>query len=249
MNIVVFDDEERSCRETASVIKNVVLRKYGENKVNIFDFTSPLNLENWLDGNKPDIAVLDISIPGDENYGIKFAQKIRQQYKNSHIIFLTSNEGKITEVFSGLIRPSQFIVKLHNTSELEDVIDEILIETYKRDSTISVSYGRNEYILRTSNIILIQKDGRKTSVFLVDRQIHVTDSLNSIAKNLPLNFIWVDKGVIVNLRMVREVEYPKKILIMADGQSVYMSRNSVREVRKKLKEITGSEKNGAMVRV
>lgn len=244
MDIVIFDDDEWVCHETSAELEKIIGCFSKEIPCKIFEFCEAVAFENWLEYNKADVAILDISIPENESFGIECAKKIRKQFKDTHIIFLTANEKKIHDVFQGLIRPTQFLVKERGLYDFRLVLEEILSEMDNKKKIIKVSYGSNEYLLDIKKIVSIRKEGRKTTITMLERQIDVTDSLSSMEKRLGTEFLRVDKGIIVNLQMIREVKYAEKKLIMVDGACIYMSRNSVRGVKKALDNLTrGDDSN------
>lgn len=237
VNILVFDDDRTICETAVKAVSKCVKTRFGMSDIDIFGIAATEKTEYWINDNKPDIAVLDIITDSDESFGLKLARQIRKKYRDCHIVFITSDESKLTQVFGGLIRPTQFIVKGGDFSELEEVICEIIEDLSGANEKVKVSYGRNEYMLNCSDIVLIQKSGRKTEIFLENRRIEVADTVSGIAKMLPEHFKTVDKGVVVNLKMVTEAKYPEKSLLLTDGQVVYMSRNSIHEVKNALSEL------------
>ena len=234
MRIVVFDDDLWMARNTENVINRIVSETNNEANCEVCCFSDTAFFVKWLDENKVDAAVLDISVPEDENFGIERAKQIRKNNKNAHIIFMTSNDGKIYQVFSGLIRPTQFIVKNSGEDELVSVFRDILKEADENEKLLKVAHGRNEYFLSVPEILSVCKEGRKTAITLMERTIEVTDSLASIFKRLNDKFIWVDKGSIINIKMIKEVNYPDKKITMTDGSIIYMSRNCAKDVKKVL---------------
>ena len=47
----------------------------------------------------------------------------------------------------------------------------------------------------------------------------------------------------MNLKQVTQANYPEKTLFMSDGQEVYMSRNSIHDVKSALAELMGGGEN------
>jgi len=242
MNILIFDDDRNICEALVNTVSGTLKRHSHSADCQVFGVASAEKLNLWLSKNKPDIVLLDIITDEDDSFGIKCAKQIRKKYRDCHIIFVTNDDTKIVDVFMGLIRPTQFIVKSEGFDEVKAVICEILDDICDGD-TLKVSYGRNEYILNSSEILLIRKNGRKTELFLENRRLEVADTVSGIAKMLPYYFKFVDKGVVVNLKMVKEAKYSEKELSLTDGQTVYMSRNSIHEVKSALAELVRGENN------
>jgi DNA-binding LytR/AlgR family response regulator len=158
VNIIIFDDDFRIVQKSESVVKKAV-QSAGIQSCDILAYSNVEEFKKRIGEAGVDIAILDISVPEDENFGISCAMEIRKKNKNAHIIFVTSNDGMIHQIFSGMIRPTHFILKDSGWNELEEVLAEILKES-GNDRTIKVAYGRTEYFLLTEEIVTICKCGR-----------------------------------------------------------------------------------------
>lgn len=239
MNVIVFDSEELFCSDAFEILKKNLYAFSGKNSCNIISFSDAALLDEWLKHNKPDAVFIGVSSSQNDNFGIEYAKKLRKHFKALHIIFLSSDPKKVYEIFGDLLRPTDFVLRQDYENKLGLVLKEILSESAEASDIIKVKYGSSEYVLETDSIVTIQKEGRKTSITMLERKIDVSDSLSSILQKLNKSFVKIDKGTVINLNMIREAKYSEKKLIMVDKELVYMSRAAVKLIKASLKNAIG----------
>ncbi len=241
MRIVIFDDEKIFCENLNKSVIGFFKKNFSEFDYVVSCFTNPLEFEVFLKNNKPEVIFLDISIPSNEDYGLNLAKLIRKFNTTSHIIFVTSQHEKIFESFLGLTRPTDFLIKPIEVNRFESLMKNIMNEALSSESYITVQFGRYDYIINLNEVYCIQKEGRKTVIFLVNRKIEVTNTITSLMTSLPDYFAHIDKGVIVNLRMVSEADYSNRILTLKNNSKLFMSRNSKKDIELAIDNLIGGE--------
>lgn len=226
MYITLFDDEEYFCNQLECIIEDFFAENFPNIEKNIHSFNNTVKLMRHISKCRPEIVFLDISTEENENTGLDIAKTIRQSNENAHIIFTTTRTDKMHECFEGFIRPTQFLVKPVCKDKITELLKQIVDRKMNSGKYIIVKFGRCDYLLNVDEIYFIQKDDRKTCVNLTNRKIEVTNTLASIMNNLPEYFMLVEKGVIVNLKMIDNVDFSKRLIYLKNDSTAYMSRSS-----------------------
>ena len=182
-----------------------------------------------LDGiDDDDVFFLDIADGSDENAGIRLARGLRGKNDKAHIVFITSYESKVRDALTGLIRPSEFLVKPIAGVEKEKLYAFLELINEKRSKTVSLKSGTKFFDVLLKDIIYIRKTDRKTAVYTKNAFYQVRQSFKKIIEELDENFIVVDKGAAVNIKKARAYEPAKRLIYMEDGTTVYCSRDKAR---------------------
>lgn len=238
MKIVIFDDDLFFCEDMETMLRAYFASRQAVHH-DIFSFAAPSQLVVHLQTQPVDIAFLDISVDEDESFGLRAARTLRQRQESCHIVFVTADGARIHDALGGLIRPSQFLVKPVEQAQVDGLMDDILQTALSRGDRLVVTHGRSEYILNTGEIISIHREDRKAVITCVNRRVEVGESLESIHGRLPEGFLYVDKGVIVNLAQVAEADFAQRKLTLKNGSAIYMSRNARSAVEQALPRFLG----------
>lgn len=231
MYIALFDDEDFFCKHLENIIENFFDEYFPNIDRSIHSFNNTIEFSEHLSRFPAEIVFLDIATKENENCGFDLAKKVRELNENTHIIFTTTRTDKIYECLEGFIRPTQFLMKPIKKEKITPLLKQIVDRKINSDKYIIVKFGRCDYLLNVDEIYLIEKDDRKTCVNLINRKIEVTNTLVSILKHLPEYFVLIEKGVIVNLKMVSDIDFSKRLLYLTNGSTTYMSRSSKQVVR------------------
>lgn len=226
MKIVVFDDEKFFCEQISSFLSEFFELKYPALNYEIHSFNEDFKLLQFISQNVFSIVFLDIHTPDNDNSGIELAKYIRRNSPDCHIIFVTSKSDKIANALDGLIRPSQFLVKPFSKSMANDLMTDIVEQIVNSNTNIVLKFGRKNFLINQDSVYYFRKNGRKTDVVAVDRIIEVSDILEDIVKMLPTNFIYIDKGIVVNMKRVSEVDFKNKKIVLNNLEEIFYSRNS-----------------------
>lgn len=175
-----------------------------------------------------DVFFLDIADGGDENAGIKLARDIRDVNERSHIVFVTSYGSKMRDSLTGMIRPSEFLIKPVSGAEKEKLFSFLKLLHEKQNRTISLKKGAKHFDVAIRDIIYIRKTDRKTSVYTGDSFYQIGQTFVKVLERLDKNFIVVDKGVAVNIKRARAYEPAKRLIHMEGGIVIYCSRDRAR---------------------
>lgn len=88
MEIAIFDDNESAVHTLEEYIDSYY-DSIAENDYDIFSFNDEELFRNYCQTQHPDIAFVDIAVPGNSKFGLSCAQELREFNENTHIIFIT----------------------------------------------------------------------------------------------------------------------------------------------------------------
>ena len=116
--ILVVDDEPNNQR-----ILTYTLNKAGYESTAIGDGDNTLN---WLQANTPDLAILDVSMPGMD--GITLLHHIRtiQQYENLPVIILTGSGDDSERIRAEEAGVQSFLTKPASSKTILDTVTHLL---------------------------------------------------------------------------------------------------------------------------
>ncbi len=170
----------------------------------------------FIDNNKPDLAILDIQLSGKKT-GIDLAESISKNYKFP-FIFLTSNSDVATLSEAKKLQPSAYLVKPFTKDELYTSIEVALYnysqkqelknneDTIIKDALFLKEKGVFQKI-KFEDILYLKSDHIYIELFLTNNKKSVVrGSLNEIISKLTNDFIRVHRGFIINTNHLQQIE-------------------------------------------
>ena len=220
LSVAICDDEQLQ-REYAEKLVLKELRVYNA-ETELFssgeDMLRAMSLGDWT----PDIAVLDIELPGLG--GIELAQQINRLAPRCQIIFLTGYLQFAPEVYS--VEHIYFVVK----SQAKERLGAALAKAVKRLGAYGLAAPElvlkirgKLFVVPVSKILYIELSGRKTSVVTDDGVYFVTQHPRSLLSGENCGcFFSCHQSFWVNLQRVAAVE--REEFTMDNGEAVPISR-------------------------
>lgn len=222
MKVSAFDDDPYFLMNLESA-----LLKYKKNQCQSMEiqlFSSSPEMEAFARKNKSDIYLLDIATSEDQDCGIHLAKKIRTCDRDGHLIFMTSYAGRQDETYLPDIRPSLYLTKPISYEVLKRALDQI--QTINCNvQYLTVRFANKIVRFHINDIICIERDARAIVITMANQQFRVNESLKSVYQRLNNDFIYIDKGIIINTKKVQEICFKEKKLILQQGIHKYFSRN------------------------
>ena len=238
MNLCIFDDEILFQNVLNDMVEDCLDINYPELRYNVHCFATTSEMLDFISKNSVDIAFLDITTKIDENDGLFAARRLRALDEKAHIIFVTSRKDKIAQSFDGLVRPTEFLIKPLVHSRVHELLHNILRQLQKSVGCLSLKFGRTEYLLRTDEIICVQKSAHKMVVLTEDKSIEVTNTIRGLLDILPEHFVQIDKGVIVNLNFADKIDYAERSIALKNGISYTISRNARPHIKNRISRLS-----------
>jgi DNA-binding response OmpR family regulator len=119
MNVLIVEDD--------LFMVSLLERKFTQEKYHILKASNVAQAREILEGNKIDLVLLDVVLPGTD--GFTYLKELKQNEKQKNIpVIITSNLGQQEEIDKGLKEgASDYIVKAHSTpGEIVEKVENIL---------------------------------------------------------------------------------------------------------------------------
>lgn len=228
MNILICDDRLNELES----IKQIVLEyaaAHSEAAIKVHCFLNPFDmLEDINKNGVPDIALLDICMPGI--LGTELAKELQTKSDNqTDIIFLTTSSEFAVEAFS--LHVNDYLTKPFTKERLIDTLDRVVRKRSKR-LFLPVICGREIHRIDLYHVLYMESRNHDVEIHLKSGKCVKTHTPLADIKNiLPevMGFISVGVSYIVNLRCVQSVLQNE--LIMISGQRIPIPRRHRNDVR------------------
>ena len=226
MKIAILDDEqiyqELIRQEVCTVFRNMeCIRQYADSKA---------LLDDLANGESFELYFLDVEMPGLN--GMAVARNIRRQDTAAHIIFITAFAKYAVDSYD--VRAYQYILKSQLEEKLPKVLRHIAEELHVLEEEYyvidnSACYAR----IACKDILYIYKEKKYTIFVTLQGDYRQRYAISKIWKQLEnKHFVWVDRGVIVNIRKIERVM--KSELLLKNGMSVKISRSNQQRVHEEI---------------
>ena len=226
INFVIVEDNSFHRKKIHKIIFSSML----ENKIDykIFEFDDyTTKLKNFISKDEKDsIYILDLELPSGD--GIEIARMIRNEYNNwiSPIIIITAHTSLYYEVYKQRLQVLDFIGKCENIEKnLKENID-ICLKMLNKEKVYRYTYKNIEYTINLLQIDYFQREGRKTKIVTKNKVYYQNISISNIKKMLPEYFITSSKGILINMKNNKEIDWTNLIVYFKDGIKDYLVSNS-----------------------
>ena len=162
MIAICVDDEPLVLQLTLSLFRD--LKQFDQ----VEGFGGSLEALDWLEKNKPDLAMLDIDMPNMN--GITLAGKITEMYPDTAIIFLTGYAQYAVEAFA--LHASGYLLKPISRERLAEEVEYALSRRYYRpDSRVLIrTFGNFDVFVDGKSVSFTRSKSKELLAYLVDRQ-------------------------------------------------------------------------------
>ncbi len=235
---MVLDDEPMA---TALLLKHL---SYLFPNVEVLNtFTSWEEAVSGIKKYHPDIIFMDISMPGKS--GLDVLNLIPNV--DAEVIFVTAHSEHALSAFK--FSPSGYVLKPIDDAQLNVAVSKAIervqhkrIAKAKTSSNIEPKIGiadkRGTDYVKVKDIVYIEGLKGTTKIVTTDRLLSSSSTLQSFATSLaPYSFVQVHRSFIVNLNHI--IRYTNDGgIVMMNGDSVPLSRNSKEEFQEKFIKMT-----------
>ena len=228
MIISICDDQINELENIKQIVSEYK-KAHPEFHISINCFLNPLDmLDDIAKCGAPDIALLDICMPGI--LGTEIAKELQIKSKNlTDIIFLTTSSEFAVEAFA--LHVNDYLTKPFTKERLIDTLDRIVEKRNKR-LFVTVNCGREIHRIDLYEVLYIESKNHNVEIYLKSEKNIKAHATLADMKNLfkeDKGFISVGASYIVNLRCVQSVLQAELILI--NGQSIPIPRRLRNDVR------------------
>lgn len=241
MNIMICDDQKSELESMKQIVSEYAA-EYSELSLEITCFSNPFDMLEKIDkGDIPDIALLDICMPGV--LGTEIAREIMNKSEGStDIIFLTTSSDFAVEAFS--MQASDYLTKPYTKKRLTDTLDRV-IEKRRNRQYVPIPCGKEIYRIDLYQVLYAEAKNHSVEIHLKSGNCLKTFTTLTEFKQLFQNisgFASVGASYIVNFRYVKSLL--QTTLEMSNGELVPVPRRARGEVKKKYFDFYTKEATG-----
>lgn len=218
--IAICDDDLHFVKRLQNEINRYF--SHASESISVMTFTSGKQLINCNDIFF-DLYFLDIRMP--ELSGFDLADRIRQEGKNSSIIFISSMYNAVFQSFR--FSPLRFVRKEMMQEELSEALTAFLKlqkQNEESDFVIELSERRTTNQIPIRQIYYIELRGHYLDFHCQSQDYHVRGKLADYESLLSSHgFARIHQGCLVNLSLIRMVN--SDMITLSDQKQLYISRN------------------------
>lgn len=228
IRIAICDDEEVFLDEIRNIITK--MQEKIEQRIHIETFSNSKSLLFAMEKRDSfDILFMDIEL-GNEN-GIEITEKIKKKYPGLVVIYVTSHQEYVYEIFK--TEPLDFIRKPLDKNRIEECLFRALDKCYNLDY-LKVRYKGGILHIKIKDIVYIYTEKKKLYICMVDEgEYAISAKLDYIEEELKRydEFIRIQKSFLVNFNYVKR--YEQQMVVLQDGKICSISRDKKDEVRER----------------
>ena len=233
MNIFFFDNDKFSIKTMKTIGQRITAR---EVNVNI---NMPLgDLIFALHSGEETVVFIDTRFSA-ANGSFFLAKTIRAQSPDCHIVFMSSYIEDMSFCLRNLIRPSGFLLKPLNKSEVNEIINQISEESKRHknrsNEKLYISTQEIKKTIKTDNVLFFTTSGKKILCKTADGEnVEFYSTIKELESKYCDSFIRCHSGYLVNKNMISE--YSKgMILIKNSCETLPVSKKYKRSIMSFLK--------------
>lgn len=231
IEVAVLDDDRVWMKKIAEITKLYFFQKGTEYKIREY-LEADLFLMDLEDGEYFHIYLLDVEMPGIS--GLDVGRKIRTQYAESFIVYITNYVEYAVEAFEA--NAFHFIPKTVLDEKLPDVFDKICPRILTRmDRYYYVETGIRLEAIPYQDIYYLKKDGKYVLIFHRLGCSRIRKSLHEVYEELDTEeFIFIDKSYVANILHIMSLK--QKQMTMRNNEVLPVSRPRIGTVRDEIME-------------
>lgn len=179
-------------------------------------------------GKRYDLIFLDIEMKEED--GIKTAKRIREFDKNVLIVYVTSYENYMKDVFE--VRPFRFLLKPLDEQKLEKCLLEAYEEVIACDYYFRYRYERINRKIMIGDIYYFESKKRKLYINTLDTQVELYRKMSDVEKELrcsKIPFLRIHQSYLVNYRHIYGQAYD--YIIMDNNKMLPISEDRRVKIR------------------
>ena len=211
LNIAVCDDEKNIVTIVSNSIETILSSHSITSSVK--QYTNPKDLLVAIDNTFYDLVFIDIDMP--EMDGITLSKSIFNKVPKTGIVFVSNREDKVFESLE--VRPLGFVRKNNFLSDINKIINQIIIESERVEETnpkMSFQSNGKQIFIDLKDILYFECYNHEQIVYTMDQKISMHSTMKMIEdKTSKYGFKRIHKGYIVNLRKIKVIVTDGVIMI------------------------------------
>lgn len=186
---------------------------------------------------KPEVAVMDIDMPGLS--GLEIAEAIRQHHPDCEILFVTAHNEYTRDAFS--VYAFDYIEKPVNPTRFFKTLDRLRKKYGLLGKRLELPCGRETLLLPMDKILTVEAEGRKSIIHTEEETHECNLGLGEIEMLLTdPRFFKCSRSFILNLQEVVSVQPESRTsykVVLTGGTAAYLSKRLYEDFRGKLKAL------------
>lgn len=225
---IAICEDERKYAEDLEWCLQVWATNTGNNvKIRKFDNGVPL-LSCINENGMFDVIFLDVEM--ERMNGLETAARIREKDFITTIIFVSQYEDYYKEAYN--VHPFHFLCKPINPKKLEETMNAYMAMKRQDIEIFTFNINKARYSLCLNDIIYFYSECRHITAVCREQKYTFYGKLNDVQKELEEKnnrFLRIHQSYLVNMKYVKEFHY--KELVLANGQSLLISKENRRKMR------------------
>ena len=232
LKIGLCEDNEIQHNQILSFLETISLPKHA---INSFYKGNDLynSIQEAMKEKEPyDIVIMDIDLP--DGNGIKFSKQINVFSPHTIIIYMTSYEDYVSDVYD--TEHIYFILKKNYQKYLPHALslaNEALNK--QRRASLKIFWNKEEYNILQKDIFYMERKLRTTFIVTPTHTYSTSEKLEDLLKRLGETFAMSHRSYIINLKMVQEISKDSALLV--DGTSIPISRSYYSSLKDKINNL------------
>lgn len=214
MNIAICDDEPDVVKSIAKMTEALIISNDFDAQVSIATTKQGLILEG-IKNHEIDVLFLDVDFHNGEKNGIEFALELRRINKDFILVFITGHFKYAMMTFE--CKTFDFLIKPISEDKLDVLIKRLMTDLSQNE--LGLFKVNKDYMLRTKDILFIERNKSKATVYTKDATYESCMSLNTLEQELPNNFIRIHRSYIVNKNQICKISRENKSIYFEDNIS------------------------------
>ena len=229
LRAAVYIEEEMASVRVANSISRYLYRHHPEyyaRIINSSDYkefcTSPGNFGM-------DLYVLEVKRCDNDDLGLKIAKRLRDGKVNCAMAFVVPCEITAVEVTRMMLRPSYIFINEAKPEEIDAFMADFLVRM-DQVAFMEFTYKYKKWLVNIENIRYVQTNAGSLLLVCKNATLESTERLTDIELRLPGHFVRVDKGCLINTKLLVSVDFSEKKAMFGSSDFVYMSRRGARKL-------------------
>lgn len=232
LKIALCEDNKIQHNQIVSFIETISMPKHTlDSFYNGNDLFTSIQ-ESMINKEPYDIVIMDIDLP--DGNGIKFSKRINVFSPHTIIIYMTSYEDYVSDVYD--TNHIYFILKKNYQKYLPHALSlayEVLNK--ERRASLKIFWNKEEYNILVKDIFYLERQLRKTLIVTPTQTYSTSEKLENLLNRLGENFAMSHRSFIINLKMVQEISKDSALLL--DGTSIPISRSYYKALKDQINNL------------
>lgn len=241
MKFAVCDDDEKYAADLKQQIVGYFSTSQGID-VRIFSSGESLMEAIISNKNKFDAIFLDVLMPGQN--GMSVARQLQRGDIRSPIIFVSSSRDHSTEGY--FVDAIAYLIKPVSNDNLKRALNKLMkLRERTTEKYLVINIEKHLVKIPISQINILERDNRKTSIIMTDGKILHTNYLTSELMDkyhLHSDFAIYSQSNYVNIGNIKKFDKRESEITMKNDRLIYVSRAHIKQIINMF-----AQKNGGII--